>query len=237
MKRWMLWLPLAVLGLAGCEPTEIPQALDSVQVQSGAYRDGECKAQPYGERVKTAPCLCNADITAASTGMKAIDAALREAVTENLCAGERISGSEEVRGQQRTTRFSVTRNDSEWLSVVYEHYDHPAGAAHGSTTTTVMLYDKKAQRWVRQNELPVPAKRVDAQRAVLTALIPLNSAKYNGTLRLQRLADQQLFTAEGCSGCVVYPAAEGWRVRFVPYAIAPYSAGMVEAPLDEAMIR
>ena len=193
----------------------------SVQIQKGVFQD-------IG--------LCESDVNAAQTGIKELDGDLKRAAEKEICPGEAVEVEKlDMSVERRKTNFTVTRNDNRWLSIIYEHYKYKGGA-HGNRTSEIFLYEKNKKRWVQQGEIVEASKRDAAARSVKDRLIKLNQEKYKGLLWLKKFSIIQLFTAEGCRDCMIYPTETGWIVAFPPYTIGAYASGTIKVPLDEKFI-
>lgn len=228
-------LPLLVLlTLGACAaqpPADTPLNVTSKQVHKATYRIIGCE-EPAGEWAD--PCLCRIDTKAAQTGIAELDKVLLDPAQHQIqigeeiprCFGEAVTADKDIGMHSLQTGFRVTRNDARWLSVVYEHYVMPAGAAHGLAALQPLIYDRKQQRWLEQDEIVPPHRRRGAGLTVMRELRRVNLETYDNGLWLRDLYPETLFTERGCRYCVIYPDKDGWTVQFAPYAIGPYAAGM-----------
>lgn len=229
--RIILLIALSFMVAACGEKKE--DGITAIPLQQGLYYDGKCKWDVPADAYVN-PCYCKADIQAAFTGDKQLDGRLTKELEAALCPG--TPSKDDVSGKlisQRSGLFEVTRDDARYLSVVYTLYEVFAGAAHGRSWRKALIYDKKAERWLEQNEIVPPEKRSEVSNAILFQLLEQNRTKYNGGLTLSELSNYNLLTDYGCNRCVIYPAEDGWKVVFEHYAIASYAYGIVEVTLPD----
>lgn len=220
-----------LLMVAAC--TEQEESVIAVPLQQGLFHNSECQWSTAAEG-RIDPCLCSAEIQAAHTGEKQLDARLTAEMESHLCPGTFRKGEvTDKQINQRSSSFEVTRDDEQLLSVVYTLEEVPAGAAHGRSWKKALIYDKQAKRWLEQNEIVPLGKRTEVANIILFHLLELNRTKYNGGLTLDEVSNYNLLTDYGCNKCVIYPVENGWKVVFEQYAVGPYVFGMVEVQLPE----
>lgn len=242
MTMRKFWMASSLLLLAACGSGYLT-VRDHV-VQAGTFKDAACETSKPAD-LPFDPCLCKANVKVPSTGVAEIDNAFADKFKGNqgqedgICAGEavKLEKTADIMSERQVS-YTVQRNDDKLLAVLFNHFIFNAGAAHGINFQTTYFYSHKLKKTIDTADIIRADKRLEAAKAVVEALRGLNAHTYMGALWPQKLNPNMIFTGAGCDGCVIYPAKEGkgWKVVFQPYVAGPYSAGLVEVPLDASFI-
>lgn len=136
--------------------------------------------------------------------------------------------------------FDTTHTSDHSASFMMSYYTYGAGAAHGMTSVQGILADLTRGIIYQDTVVLNPKKADEINHHIQSTLKAMNEeGEYKGNLWLE---DEEghprtYFTDEGCDGCTIYHAKDGWKLAFQQYAIASYADGIIEIDMPDSFIK
>lgn len=138
------------------------------------------------------------------------------------------------------TSFEMGHKFKHAVTLLMSYYTYGAGAAHGITSVQGIVADLTRGIIYQDSVVLDPKKTDEINHHIQTTLRKMNSeGQYKGNLWLDDESGnpRTYFSEEGCDGCTIYRAKDGWKMAFQQYAIASFADGIVEIDLPESFIK
>jgi hypothetical protein len=221
-------------------PTEAAPALNTTVFkvkmaifQKGLFKEKKCEPTP-GEEPNSGECVCEADISypvisdlANAAAQTRLNQHFKKQAEQMQCTGPALPVAADTYDSPNSylLDYTVTLQTPTVLALLIATSGYEHGAAHPLDSNAGVIIDVASGQILLGNTI------FGDHRAAVNQFIYEQLKAMEDTFPETLDEHKQSFAADGNCACSVSLDAQGLKVLFAPYVVAPYSSGTVEIPI------